>query len=116
MLFVTLLLCIIPIVIDFTRASAGFCGPIRKNISMYTVLGVYIQVCHVWSCLSFCENSLDHLKTQSTLFAYGILLRCVFTTTSKIVEVSAPFNKRRVEDKPLEHQVIHLLDMVISHA
>ena len=47
MLFVTLLLCIVPIAIDFTRASAGFCGPIRKNISMYAVLGVYIQVCHV---------------------------------------------------------------------
>ena len=32
------------------------------------------------------------------------------------VKVSAPINKRRVEDEPLEQRVIHLLDLVISHA
>jgi hypothetical protein len=44
LLLVTITLCIIPVSLTYTKASAGFCGPIQEKISMYNMLISYIKV------------------------------------------------------------------------
>ncbi|CAK9873993.1 unnamed protein product [Sphagnum jensenii] len=43
LLLVTITLCIIPVSLTYTKASAGFCGPIQEKISMYNMLISYIK-------------------------------------------------------------------------
>ncbi|CAM6047030.1 unnamed protein product [Sphagnum compactum] len=43
LLLVTITLCIIPVSLTYTKASAGFCGPIQEEISMYNMLISYIK-------------------------------------------------------------------------